>query len=108
VCENTLSKLIIKFFDKSIRFSFDIRLDNLDIGLSKSLIGIPIKKVFFIILFLFYHAIRLVNEMIRKTKIIATVGPSVHSKGKIHKLLDSGVDVIRLNFSHGTYEDHKM
>ena len=45
--------------------------------------------------------------MIRKTKIIATVGPSVHSKGKIHELLDSGVDVIRLNFSHGTYEDHK-
>ena len=45
--------------------------------------------------------------MIRKTKIIATVGPSVHSKEKIYKLIDSGVDVIRLNFSHGTYEDHK-
>ena len=54
-----------------------------------------------------YHAIRLVNEMIRKTKIIATVGPSVHSREKIHGLIDSGVDVIRLNFSHGTYEDHK-
>ena len=45
--------------------------------------------------------------MIRKTKIIATVGPSVHSREKIHGLIDSGVDVIRLNFSHGTYEDHK-
>ena len=45
--------------------------------------------------------------MNRKTKIIATVGPSVHSKDKIHQLIDSGVDVIRLNFSHGTYEDHK-
>ena len=45
--------------------------------------------------------------MNRKTKIIATVGPSVHSKEKIHQLIDSGVDVIRLNFSHGTYEDHK-
>lgn len=54
-----------------------------------------------------YHAIRLVSEMIRKTKIIATVGPSVHSREKIHGLIDSGVDVIRLNFSHGTYEDHK-
>ncbi len=54
-----------------------------------------------------YHAIRLVNIMNRKTKIIATVGPSVHSKEKIHNLIESGVDVIRLNFSHGSYEDHQ-
>ena len=45
--------------------------------------------------------------MKRKTKIIATVGPSVDSKNKIHELIDSGADVIRLNFSHGAYEDHK-
>tara|TARA_B100000902_G_scaffold399871_1_gene473228 strand:+ start:699 stop:2093 length:1395 start_codon:yes stop_codon:yes gene_type:complete len=45
--------------------------------------------------------------MNRKTKIIATVGPSVHSKEKIHNLIESGVDVIRLNFSHGSYEDHQ-
>jgi len=45
--------------------------------------------------------------MKRKTKIIATVGPSVDSKNKIHKLIDSGADVIRLNFSHGSHEDHK-
>ena len=45
--------------------------------------------------------------MNKKTKIIATVGPSVHSQEKIHELIDSGVDVIRLNFSHGSYEDHK-
>ena len=45
--------------------------------------------------------------MKRKTKIIATVGPSVDSKNKIHELIDSGADVIRLNFSHGSYEDHK-
>ena len=38
--------------------------------------------------------------MNRKTKIIATVGPSVHSKDKIHELIDSGVDVIRLNIPH--------
>jgi pyruvate kinase len=67
----------------------------------------PIKKLFFIILFLFYHAIRLINVMKRKTKIIATVGPSVDSKNKIHELIDSGADVIRLNFSHGSHEDHK-
>lgn len=45
--------------------------------------------------------------MKRKTKIIATVGPSVNSKNKIHELIDSGADVIRLNFSHGSHEDHK-
>ena len=45
--------------------------------------------------------------MNRKTKIIATVGPSVDSKNKIHELIDSGADVIRLNFSHGSHEDHK-
>ncbi|MDG2083124.1 MAG: pyruvate kinase, partial [Candidatus Actinomarina sp.] len=72
-----------------------------------SLTGMPIKKLFFIILFLFYHAIRLINVMKRKTKIIATVGPSVDSKNKIHELIDSGADVIRLNFSHGSHEDHK-
>ena len=56
---------------------------------------------------MFYHAIRLINVMKRKTKIIATVGPSVDSKNKIHELIDSGADVIRLNFSHGSHEDHK-
>ena len=45
--------------------------------------------------------------MKRKTKIIATVGPSVDSKNKIHELINSGADVIRLNFSHGSHEDHK-
>ena len=45
--------------------------------------------------------------MKRKTKIIATVGSSVDSKNKIHELIDSGADVIRLNFSHGSHEDHK-
>ena len=45
--------------------------------------------------------------MKRKTKIIATVGPCVDSKNKIHELIDSGADVIRLNFSHGSHEDHK-
>ena len=44
--------------------------------------------------------------MTRKTKIIATVGPSVNSKNGIKKLLDAGADVLRLNFSHGTEEDH--
>ena len=44
--------------------------------------------------------------MTRKTKIIATVGPSVNSKDGIKKLIEAGADVLRLNFSHGTNEDH--
>jgi pyruvate kinase len=44
--------------------------------------------------------------MTRKTKIIATVGPSVNSKDGIKKLIEAGADVLRLNFSHGTNADH--
>ena len=46
-------------------------------------------------------------NMDRKTKIIATVGPSLLSEQKIHKVVQQGVDVLRLNFSHGTKEDHE-
>ena len=47
-------------------------------------------------------------NMDRKTKIIATVGPSLASEQKIHSAINLGVDVIRINFSHGTIEDHKQ
>ncbi|MEN7548654.1 pyruvate kinase [Rapidithrix thailandica] len=42
-----------------------------------------------------------------KTKIVATVGPSSNTKQKLLELMVAGVDVFRLNFSHGTHEDHK-
>ena len=45
--------------------------------------------------------------MDRKTKIIATVGPSLASEAKISKIIDAGANVLRINFSHGTLEDHK-
>ena len=45
--------------------------------------------------------------MDRKTKIIATVGPSLSSEAKISTIIDSGVNVLRINFSHGTLEDHE-
>ena len=42
-----------------------------------------------------------------KTKIIATLGPSVNTESKMLSLIKEGVDVFRLNFSHGDHEQHK-
>jgi pyruvate kinase len=44
--------------------------------------------------------------MLRKTKIVATLGPASTSNDVITRLITAGVDVVRLNFSHGTAEDH--
>src|SRR5438128_2173089 len=41
----------------------------------------------------------------RRTKIIATLGPACSNEEVIQRLLISGVDVFRLNFSHGTHEE---
>ncbi|NSW45444.1 MAG: pyruvate kinase [Bacteroidales bacterium] len=41
-----------------------------------------------------------------KTKIVATIGPATSSKDKLKELILAGVDVCRLNFSHGSYNDH--
>ncbi|MDR1008788.1 MAG: pyruvate kinase [Rickettsiales bacterium] len=43
----------------------------------------------------------------RFTKIVATIGPSTEEYENLKKAIESGVDVCRLNFSHGTHEDHK-
>ena len=42
----------------------------------------------------------------RLTKIIATVGPACSDEGSIEALIAAGVDVFRLNFSHGSYDEH--
>ena len=42
----------------------------------------------------------------RKTKIVATIGPASSSVSVLTDLIKSGVDVARLNFSHGTHESH--
>lgn len=43
----------------------------------------------------------------RKTKIVATLGPVSSTPEVIRQLFESGVDIFRLNFSHGTHEDHQ-
>jgi pyruvate kinase len=45
--------------------------------------------------------------MIRKTKIIATIGPTTSSKEMLKKIISKGVNVCRLNFSHLTHDDAK-
>ena len=45
--------------------------------------------------------------MRRKAKIVATLGPSSNTENKIEQLIKAGIDVARLNFSHGTHESHK-
>lgn len=42
-----------------------------------------------------------------RTKIVATIGPASNSKEMQRALIKEGVDVFRLNFSHGKYEDHQ-
>src|SRR5918911_1889900 len=42
----------------------------------------------------------------RNAKIVATLGPSSSSPDAIRRLFKAGADVFRLNFSHGTHEDH--
>ncbi len=41
-----------------------------------------------------------------KTKIIATIGPATSDKDTLRKLIESGMDVVRINFSHGSHEQH--
>ncbi len=43
----------------------------------------------------------------RRTKIVATLGPSTTTPESIEELVIAGVDVVRMNFSHGSPEDHK-
>ncbi|HZV00823.1 MAG TPA: pyruvate kinase, partial [Planctomycetota bacterium] len=45
--------------------------------------------------------------MIRQTKIVATIGPASSDESMLRELLKAGVNVCRLNFSHGTHEDHE-
>ena len=45
------------------------------------------------------------NE-VRRTKIVATLGPASNTYDKIRDLISAGLNVTRLNFSHGTHDNH--
>jgi pyruvate kinase len=47
------------------------------------------------------------NKHRRKTSIIATIGPKVNSVEKLAELRRAGINVVRMNFSHGSYEYHQ-
>jgi len=49
-----------------------------------------------------------VSKQIRRTKIVATLGPASETPEMLEKMIAAGVNVVRLNFSHGTPEDHQM
>jgi hypothetical protein len=44
---------------------------------------------------------------LRRTSIICTIGPKTNSVEAINKLRDAGLNVVRMNFSHGSYEYHR-
>ena len=50
--------------------------------------------------------IRQRKNRFRHTKIIATLGPATDSEKTIARLMDAGIDLVRINFSHGTFEEH--
>ena len=46
------------------------------------------------------------KPLLHRTKIVATIGPASSSRETLLKMIKAGMSVARLNFSHGTYEDH--
>ena len=44
----------------------------------------------------------------KKTKIVCTIGPSSESEEVLSQMFKAGLNVCRLNFSHGTHEEHQI
>ena len=50
----------------------------------------------------------MMRKTLRRTKIVATMGPATNTAESVEAMIRAGVDVVRLNFSHGELEDHKF
>src|SRR5690554_1652461 len=46
-------------------------------------------------------------KTMKRTKIVATLGPASSSKEILREMMEQGMNVARINFSHGSYEDHE-
>ena len=46
--------------------------------------------------------------MVRRAKIVCTIGPGTSSRSRLKELVDAGMNVARLNFSHGTHDEHRQ
>src|SRR5690625_6983802 len=46
--------------------------------------------------------------MLRRTKIVCTIGPASEDIETLKKIMKNGMDVARLNFSHGDYDEHRQ
>ena len=44
----------------------------------------------------------------KRTKIVCTMGPNVDDRQVLRKLIETGMDVARFNFSHGDHAEHKL
>ncbi|MEH1834778.1 MAG: pyruvate kinase [Nostoc sp.] len=47
------------------------------------------------------------RDSLRRTKIVATIGPATSSPGMLKAIIEAGATTLRLNFSHGTHADHQ-
>lgn len=47
------------------------------------------------------------DNMLKKTKIVCTIGPASRDADTMREMLEAGMNVARLNFSHGTHEEHR-
>src|ERR1700730_1790313 len=48
------------------------------------------------------------NDYMRRTKIVCTIGPATNSEERLEALMRAGMNVARLNFSHGKQEEHAV
>ena len=48
------------------------------------------------------------SRRLRRTKIVTTLGPATDRDNNLEKVIAAGANVVRMNFSHGTPEDHQL